>query len=88
LSDRLYRVERCRFVRLESIVQAELLRDSLLMPFPAKRLVAIGRFGTMHGSLESYIGFIGFDPGGTPSPDAMRRPDQKLQAEATTRRSP
>jgi hypothetical protein len=41
------------------------------MPFPAKRLVAIGRFGTMHGSLESYIGFIGFDPGGTPSPDAM-----------------
>ena len=58
------------------------------MPFPAKRLVAIGRFGTMHGSLESYIGFIGFDPGGTPSPDAMRRPDQKLQAEATSRRSP
>jgi hypothetical protein len=71
LSDRLYRVERFRFVRLESIVQTELLRDSLLMPFPAKRLVAIGRFGTMHGSLERYIGFIGFDPGGTPSPDAM-----------------
>ena len=70
-SDRLCRVDRCRLVRLEPIVQMKLLRGSLLMPFPAKRLVAIGRFGTMHGSLESHIGFIGFDPGGTPSPDAM-----------------
>src|SRR5262249_40009139 len=87
LSDRLYRGERCRLVRLEPIVQTELLRGSfscLSLP-SASWLSAVSARCTDH--LRVILVLL-VSTRAAPHPPMPCRPDQKLQAEATTRRSP